>query len=303
VAPFWNFDEGPLAPSILDQQGDYNDDGFVNAADYVLWRKRNNTTFQLANEHPNASPGMVDTFDYTVFQAFFGLPSPMDLGQPSDFTHILDAYPPNPPAPNQDGRWQHWFEPFAGTNSEQEDNFAHLYQDVPGTPGLQYTMTGWAMGEQVFAGGVTNLNAEGTGAPFNDGPLSPTNVYFALEFLDATGVVLAGSVEKELKDDLGFVNSGDPDLEGYLWQQFTLTGVAPAGTETVRVRASMIDGVANPTPEPQSFRMSFFVDAFSLTATSPGSGGGVPEPSAWLIAAIGAAFAGMSGGPLRRTRA
>jgi hypothetical protein len=114
--------------------------------------------------------------------------------------------------------------------------------------------------------------------------------------------VLAGSVEKELKDDLGFVNSGDPDLEGYKWQQFMVTGVAPAGTETVRVRASVIDGVANPTPSPQSFRMSFFVDAFSLTASSPGSGGGVPEPATGLTLAIGFAMAGLSGRQFRRPR-
>ena len=45
----------------------------------------------------------------------------------------------------------------------------------------------------------------------------------------------------------------------------------------------MIDGVLNPDVDPQSF----FVDAFSLTA-SPGSGGGgvVPEPASWLLGAI-----------------
>jgi hypothetical protein len=301
VAPGWVTDDSPKVPWLgsTPTPGDYNNAGVpeipcpglgcnaVDAADWVVFRKFLGTNFQLANEI--ITPGMVTPADGVHWQIHYGEPPVVSFSQPSDFTHILETFSPNPPAPDSDGTWQHWFEPYNGTESGQEDNFAHLYQDVPGTPGLQYTMTGWAMGEQVFPGGVNNLNAEGTGAPFNDGPASPTNVYFALEFLDNGGAVLPGSLEKELKDDLGFVNSGDPDVAGYLWQQFTLAAVAPAGTVSVRVRASMTDGVFNPIPEgsPELFRMSFFVDEFSLTAASPGSGSGaVPEPGIWLMVAI-----------------
>ena len=288
TAPGWTTDEGPPVPRLLPPiPADYNDDGWVDAADYVVWRKHNGTNFQLTNELLSASPGQVTDIDYTVWRARFGDPGPLSMSEPSNFSHILETFPPNPPAPDPDGGWQHWFEPYNGTFAEQEDNFAHLYQDVPGTPGLQYTMTGWAMGEETFPGGVANLNAEGTGAPFEDGPLSPTNVYFALEFLDANEMVLPGSVEMELRDDLGFVNSGDPDLGGYLWQEFMLSAAAPPETVSVRVRASMTDGVLNPVPAPQSFRMSFFVDAFSLTAGPAGTGSGVvPEPGTCLLACV-----------------
>ena len=117
-------------------------------------------------------------------------------------------------------------------------------------------------------------------SPFDDGPVSPTDTFFGLDFLDAGGAVLAGSVEKELKAD------GQPS--NTTWFKHTLTGTAPAGTVSVRVRATMLDGVYNPLPSPQVFQESFFVDAFSLVA-APGSGtlaGSVPEPASWMLAAI-----------------
>ena len=50
--------------------GDYNNNGFVDAADYVLWRKGG----PLANEVDNA--GVVNAQDYTEWQARFGNSNP-----------------------------------------------------------------------------------------------------------------------------------------------------------------------------------------------------------------------------------
>ena len=47
--------------------GDYNDNGVVDAADYVLWR---NNPASLENE--GASPGVVDPADYTFWRSQFG---------------------------------------------------------------------------------------------------------------------------------------------------------------------------------------------------------------------------------------
>lgn len=174
---------------------------------------------------------------------------------------------------NDIGRfWNMWFKPYVGTftvidDIPQEDNFAHLFQDVLGIPGMKYTMTGFAAAENHFAGGVDNLNWQegdpGMPSPdpnnFTDGPPSPTDVFFALEFLDSSDNVLDFE-EVELKEG-GLVNSTVSNWTNAVWRQFTLMGIAPAGTAEVRVRASMIDGVANPGADPQSF----FVDAFSLT--------------------------------------
>jgi hypothetical protein len=304
--PGWTLTEGPLVPSLPASDptlgndnpylGDYNNSGVqtlpcpgilcnaVDAADYVLWRKQVGGPGTLANRHPNFV-GQPNVFpaEYNIWRSRFGYPYVMDLAQPSNFSHLLF-----------EGDWQVWFEPYDGTDAGQEDNFAHLTQTVPGTPGLQYTMTGWALFEDYFPGGVDNLNAAPggvpSGAPFNDGAPSPTDSFFGLDFLDASGNVLAGSVEKELKAD------GQPS--NTTWVQHTLAGTAPAGTVGVRVRATMLDGVYNPLPSPQTFQQSFFVDDFSLTAGA-GAGtasGSVPEPAGWISAAIALAALG----PLRR---
>src|SRR4051794_9960764 len=50
--------------------GDYNSNGTVDAADYVLWRKNNNTAVTLPNDStPGTSPA-----DYTVWRSRFGQP-------------------------------------------------------------------------------------------------------------------------------------------------------------------------------------------------------------------------------------
>lgn len=288
--PGWTIDEGPKVPAAPGPyRGDYNNAGVttlpcqnyscnaVDAADYVIWRDKLGQEFDLPNRHPNLG-GPINEFDYDVWRAEFGKPSTMDLAQPSNFGHLA-----------LEDEWQVWFEPYNGTEANQETNYAHLTQTVPGTPGLKYTMTGYALFEDYFPGGVTNLNAEvsgvPTGAPFNDGPLSPTDTYFALEFLDSGGNVLAGSIEKELRAD------GQPS--NTTWMQHTLVAVAPVGTANVRVRASMINGIYNPLPSPQVFQMSFFVESFSLTAVpGPGAGASVPEPgSITLVLLSGIAMA------------
>jgi T5SS/PEP-CTERM-associated repeat protein len=54
------------APGLI---GDYNDDGAVDAADYVVWRKFNNTMTTLPND---STPGDVDDGDYDEWREHFG---------------------------------------------------------------------------------------------------------------------------------------------------------------------------------------------------------------------------------------
>jgi hypothetical protein len=157
--------------------------------------------------------------------------------------------------PTQVGLWCRSFEGGLG-GDEPSRVFAHLQQTVPGVPGAAYTMSGWARFETFYAGGVDNLNDGATPTVPNDGPPSPTDTFFALEFLDA-GSTLLSSVQVELRAN-GQLNDGT-------WREHTLNGVSPAGTALVRVRASMIDGALNPGVNPQSA----FVDDFTL----------VPEPA------------------------
>ena len=69
-----------------------------------------------------------------------------------------------------------------------------------------------------------------------------------------------------------FIDNGEP----FDYKQYTVGGVAPAGTAFVRARASMIDAIANPAGGGQAF----VVDDFVL----------VPEPSVALgMLLVGAA--------------
>jgi hypothetical protein len=55
---------------------DYNDNGQVDAADYPVWRKMNNTGFDLANEEPSTSPGNVTDADYDEWKERYGSITP-----------------------------------------------------------------------------------------------------------------------------------------------------------------------------------------------------------------------------------
>ncbi len=177
-----------------------------------------------------------------------------------------------------------WYRGFLGAPADPAQ--AHLSQTIPASPGNTYTFSGWAHFETYYPGGLDNLNA-GTGppAPTNDGPASPTDNVFAIEFLDVGNNVLAGSLEIELAAD-GQTN--DPDTALRDWMEHTLMATAPLGTVNVRVRASMVDGVLNPGVNPQSA----FVDDFSLTV--------IPEPASVALGVIAVALTGCIGLMRRR---
>lgn len=52
--------------------GDYNSNGKVDGADYVVWRNNNGTGFQLPNEVTGITPGQVTPEDYAAWRARFG---------------------------------------------------------------------------------------------------------------------------------------------------------------------------------------------------------------------------------------
>jgi hypothetical protein len=60
--------------------GDYNGNGAVDAADYVLWRKNLGTNTQLQNEVAGTTPGQVTQEDYDAWRVRFGNTSGNDLG-------------------------------------------------------------------------------------------------------------------------------------------------------------------------------------------------------------------------------
>ena len=55
-----------LVPAVAGLTGDYNDNGTVDAADYVRWRDMLNTNTTLPND---MTPGSVDQVDYVVWRS------------------------------------------------------------------------------------------------------------------------------------------------------------------------------------------------------------------------------------------
>jgi hypothetical protein len=60
----------PAAP--VGVPGDYNNNGIVDGADYVVWRKHLGQTFQLQNEVSGTTAGTVTPEDYTAWRTRFG---------------------------------------------------------------------------------------------------------------------------------------------------------------------------------------------------------------------------------------
>lgn len=158
-----------------------------------------------------------------------------------------DGVDPDGPGGNP-GDWGVFFKPFSGNATTGDFATGHLYQDVPGNAGETYTLTGWAGAEANFSGGAV----------------------FAIDFLNGGGGVIGSSVLDLIGAGL-FVDNGEP----FDYKQYTVVGVAPAGTVTVRARASMLNGAANP----QGGGQAYVVDDFVLT----------PEPSALAMLLLGVA--------------
>jgi hypothetical protein len=68
----WNVQRTPTAFTLTVAGGDYNRDGVVDAADYVLWRNTRNTSVTAGSGADGDGNGLVNDADYTLWQANFG---------------------------------------------------------------------------------------------------------------------------------------------------------------------------------------------------------------------------------------
>ena len=155
----------------------------------------------------------------------------------------------NPPFPDGFGGPDGgvFFKAFSGGGANGPAT-GHLYQDVAATPGLTYTLSGWAGAEANYLAGSS---------------------VFAIDFLNGANAVIGGSALDLVAAGL-FVPNGQP----FNYKQYSLSATAPAGTVSVRARVSMIDGINNPLGGGQAFVIDDFVLA-------------VPEPSVISLAVLG----------------
>jgi hypothetical protein len=70
--------------------GDYNDDGVVNAADYVVWRNNLGVDTALTND---ITPWEVGPGDYDLWKANFGNTAGNGAGAPADGVHAAVPEP------------------------------------------------------------------------------------------------------------------------------------------------------------------------------------------------------------------
>ncbi len=161
----------------------------------------------------------------------------------------------NPPSPDGCGGpdCAVFFKAFSG-NAVDGLMTGSLYQEVAGTAGLEYVLTGWA-------GAEANLLAFQT--------------VFALDFYDGVGVLLGSATA-----DLFALGLMTPNGEPFNYKQFTVMGLAPPDTALVRARVSLIDGVGNPAGGGQAF----VVDDFELDTTA------VPEPATGGLMGLAVAY-------------
>ena len=192
-------------------------------------------------------------------------------GKPDSVNFVTPSINPNGNH-TTGGQLGMWLKPFVNTTQFDPDiptDDGKLVQTVAGVAGATYDFSAWTVWENAYGGGF---------------PGSGTLTFLRMEFLD-------GSAEPNVLNtqtlDLyaaGMRNDTDTELSQADWRQFSLNGVAPAGTASVRVSVGG-EGMFNSSLNPQSL----FFDDMSLIQTLPGgvqgdyNGNGIVDAADYVL--------------------
>jgi len=152
----------------------------------------------------------------------------------------------------QPGGFGLFFKPFQGdTTGVNGKVSATLSQTVAGSPGLPYTLRGWAGAEANYVG-LTDATVGST---------------FHIDFLNAALTPIGTGATLDLRT--AGLGQGAPTspATGFGYHPYTLTATSPAGTAFVTVSANETNAYGNPAGGGQAY----VVDSFSLTVPEPAS--------------------------------
>lgn len=202
------------------------------------------------------SPGpgaTIDNWSTDMFKTFSG-----------DTTDLITLEPWIEIAPITNGGGDNdlggFLKSFQGNGTTGDLATLHMYQDVIGSSGLLYQLTGYIGAGENYSGLLT------------DDSRGDTKTELAIEF-DNDNDRDNGWLGDAILDvkAAGLTSGAFPDFGA---QQFSVSGVSPAGTTVVRARVSMIDAYGTMNPDP-----SAFIDDFSLQV--------IPEPSTVVLGVLG----------------
>jgi hypothetical protein len=242
----WMLTQSASGGAVL---GDYNGNGAVDAADYVLWRDGGS----LQNEVETI--GTTTPEDYDAWRARFGSAGGGG-GTVSAVEHVDLANHPE----GTEGQLGLLIKPFAGNVGANEGQnkavdvmLTQTYTFGAAAAGRTYTFTGHSYYQVAASNNVDTLFPD---SPSGEVP-SPTQSFFQIEFLDAGDAVLGTPTRLDLPKNR--VTDVLPDD----WQMHTVMGLAPAGTTKIRVTAAAQDMVASCTTECPGGQDVYF-DNFTL---------------------------------------
>jgi hypothetical protein len=266
-----------------DLHGDYNNDGTVNAADYTLWRDHLGTSFALPNRSP-ANTGDVSQADYETWRSGFGQRYySWSVGGGTDFDGVIPtANGFNDPAPSFTSHLSADYNRvgllFGGTTSADSANLTNVQvsTDTIQTLSLQVNLT-------TGAANITNTLA----TPLTIDYYEISSSWGDLVAANWTGIdgTATSPPDGNGWDAAGGASNnvlGEGNLTGSLTlnpgdSMISLGNIFNPATLINRRDLRFYFGLSNGT---------ILRGNVNYSPSSPGAGGGVPEPRSWALLAI-----------------